>query len=249
MKNLLLLLLLVTLAGCQTTKISYLNTQELQSNYPRLMAFNFRIEEGLEGHQKQLTTELEPQIRFALQQRGFQFVPSTRLYEVHSELLAAETNLYDSVTGQRDEVRSREIWLQALKQIKTELNIDAFVYYGIMVTPAPFTNNFGSMFVAKWHGKEESALLDGVGAGKVLGAFFVETRGSLPGLSVFVQFEDEFDNTISFGAGGIELLAQFNNEKEVIYKDFNGLFQDRQKLELALQYALQQIDSYRSAPR
>lgn len=245
MKLLMSLLLMLALTACQTTKVTYLNTKELQTNYPRLLAFNFQTEDGLKAHHQHLKDELEPKIHSALQQRGFQIVPPTRLYEIHSSLLAAETRLYDPVTGQRDEVRAREIWLQALQQSKTELNIDGFVLYGITISSAYFSNNLRSMYVAKWNGMEEQALVDGVGATKVLGSFFVDTKGTLPGTSVFIQFENEFSKSISTGAGGIELLAQFNNDKEVVYKDNNSLFQDSEQLNAALQRALSQIDNYK----
>lgn len=245
MKKLLLIFGVLLLTACQTTKVNYLNTQELQKNHPRIMAFNIRVENGLEMHRETLKTQLEPNIHAALEAKGFQFVPSDRFYQIRSELLAAEQNLFDPVTGQRDEVRSAEIWQQALIQAKNELNIDAFLYYGVIVRTAHFSNTLVSMYVASWDGKQESALADGVGAGKVLGSLFVQKTGSLPGLSVFVQFEDEFDNTISFGAGGVELLAQFNSDEDVVYKDLNNLFKDPQQLNSAVQHALSVIDNHK----
>lgn len=243
MKKLWGFLALILLSACQTTKVNYLNTKELQSNYPRIMAFNPRMEKGLEMHNDTLKTIIEPKLKTELEAKGFQFVPAERFYEIHTQLRKAETNLFDPVTGQRDEVRSNEIWQQALQQAKAELNIDAFVYYGFSVRTARFSNSLTNMYVATWDGQEETALLDGVGAGKIFGAFFVDTNGTLPGLSVFVQFENEYGKTISFGAGGVELLAQFNNNKDVVYKDVNTLLQNHQQLNTALERALLQIDN------
>lgn len=245
MKNIFLILAVLLLTACQTTKVNYLNTTELQTNYPRVMAFNPRMEPGLEMHKTTLRTYIEPKIKATLQAKGFEFVSSERFYEIHSQLRDAEPNLFDPLTGQRDEVRSNEIWQKALQQAKSELNIDAFVYYGLVVRKAFFSNNLINMYVASWDGQEEPALADGVGAGKVLGSFFVQTNGSLPGLSVFVSFEDEFDQTMSFGAGGIELLAQFNNDKDVVYKSFETLLQNRQQIDTAIERAFSQIDNYK----
>lgn len=240
-------LMALLLTACQSTKVNYLNTEELKTNYPRLVALNFYTAPGLQDHHQRLKDLLEPQLHQALQERGFTLLSAERLYEINRELRAQETNLYDPVTGQRDELRSAEIWIEALQQTKQELNIDAFVFYGIHITRAHFSNSLGNMYQARWDGAEEDALDQGVGAGKVLGSFFVQRTGTLPGASFFIQFDNEFDQAISYGAGGVELIAQFDNDFNLVQKPLETLFQNQAQLDFALQRALQQIDNLKGS--
>lgn len=136
------------------------------------------------------------------------------------------------------------LFIEALRTFKKENQIDAFAFVGVDVVKAYFSNNIFSGYVASWWGQEESYLLDGAGAGDVLGSLFVDKHGYLPAVRFFIRFRDENNKLLSVGGGGIELLARFDDDGNAQYKTPEKLFDDTEELNNALMLAFKDLASH-----
>ncbi|MEH8019450.1 hypothetical protein MN202_19625 [Rheinheimera muenzenbergensis] len=245
MKNFFCILGLMLLVGCQSTSPKYLSTDELKTNYPRLAVSDLLMPKELSDFREKIEPQVAPALRSELEKRGFVVVSADRLYQIRSELRKSATDLYDPVSGEYDELRGQEIWRKALQQAKSELNVDAFLFVGITVVSAHFSNNLGNMYNAAWDGQQEYALWQEHGVGSVLGSFFVQETGRLAATSLYIDISNESDTTLSFGAGGIELLNKFDENNKAKTKSADQLFNDPAVIQQALQRALNKIDTHK----
>lgn len=246
MKTILVLLSLLLLVGCQTTGPNYLNTNELKTNYTKLAVAGLLMPKGFGRFEAGLKTQIEPLLQTELQSRGFTLVESNLVYQIHSKLLK-DADIYDTVTGEKDEFRAQEIWLEALKQAKSELGVDAFLFVGVGIVKAHFSNHISNMYVAAWDGQEEHALWNGHGVGSILGSFFVKENGHLPATSLYIEVRSADDKVLSYGAGGIELLSKFDEDEQAVNKQPEQLFTDEVVIKQAVQRAISRIDHYKGS--
>lgn len=245
MKNILFVCVLLVLTACQSTNPKYIPTAELKTNYPRLAVSGLLLPEELGSFRKKIEHLVTPNLLSELKDRGFTVVSADRLYQIRSELRQNATELYDPVTGEYDELKGQEIWLQAMQQAKSELNVDAFLFVGVTVVSAHFSNNLGNMYNASWDGQQEYALWQEHGVGSMLGSFFVQETGRLAATSLYIRIADIKDNTLTYGAGGIELLSKFDDNNKAIGKSAEQLFNDASVIKQALQQALNRIDTHK----
>ena len=185
-------------------------------------------------------------IKKALEDRGFQVVDASEVYDLYYQLLDNADNLYDPLTGQENENLRNEIWKKALAKTKAKLGISAFVFAGVDTVRAEFTNSILLGHVAKWYGQEESYLEGGADGGDIFVSLFQNEEGYVPGSRLYIRIRDEHDTLLTTGSGGIELVAQFNSDEEIIVKDADKLFKDPTKLDNALQFALKTIDTWKT---
>lgn len=245
MKNIICILGLMLLVGCQSTAPKYLSTAELKTNYQRLAVSDLLLPKELSDFRDKIEPQVAPVLRAELEKRGFEVVSADRLYQIRNELRNSATDLYDPVSGEYDEHRGQEIWRQALQQAKSELKVDAFLFVGITVVSAHFSNNLGNMYNASWDGQQEYALWQEHGVGSVLGSFFVQETGRLAATSLYIDISNEADTTLSFGAGGIELLNKFDENNKAKAKSADQLFNKPDVIQWALQRALNKIDTHK----
>jgi len=245
MKYIYILIIIFFLGGCKSTP-EYLNTEQLKKNYQTLGFGHFYVEKELRFFQKQLKNHYNTPIKVALEERGFKIVDASSVYDHYQELLQNSDNLYDPLTGQKNENMNNNLWKRALVKTKQELGIDAFVFSGVDTVRAHFTNSLLLGYVAKWFGQEESYLVGGAGGTDVLTSFFQNQKGYLPGSRVYIQVRDEKDKLLTMGSGGIELISQFNSDEEIVTKTPDKLFKDQSKLDGALKFAMETIDTWKA---
>ena len=237
--------ILITLSGCNSSP-NYMNTAQLKSNHQILGLGGFYVEEELSYFEQQLADHYKTPIKKALEDRGFQVVDASEVYDLYYQLLDNADNLYDPLTGQENENLRNEIWKKALAKTKAKLGISAFVFAGVDTVRAEFTNSIILGHVAKWYGQEESYLEGGADGGDIFVSLFQNEEGYVPGSRLYIRIRDEHDTLLTTGSGGIELVAQFNSDEEIIVKDADKLFKDPTKLDNALQFALKTIDTWKT---
>ncbi len=229
MKNItytLLFLLTFMLVGCKSTP-NYLTAEQLKSNYHKVMVFENSSDE-IRPLYSIISQFYDPKFTRLMAKHQIEFVDSSRYFEVYEQLKAQEQdNLFDPNTGQKNSQLALKLRLIALSQVKEELQLDAFVQYGVKIRTAYFSTS-GFDFDADWDGVSEPYLLDGAGAGDVLASIFIKESGSVAALSFYIEFVDQELNTLSVGRGGIELLAKYNGDKFVTKKVADVLDQAEQ---------------------
>ena len=244
MRLLLSFIFVLFLAGCKSSP-TYLNTVQLKQQYQTIGYAGFYVEEGLEAHKTHLKSHLQAPIKAALVKKGFEVMDASQVYKTYQQLLDSADNLYDPLTGQENENLKNDIWKQALAQTKAELGIDAFMFMGVDVVRAHFTHNIFLGKVARWHGQEESYLSDSASTGDAILSFMQGKQGYVPGSRVYIRFRDEQNNLLSIGAGGIELVAQFNGDGEIEVKPADKIFKDTAKFDSAIQFALLELEKHK----
>ena len=245
MRYIFTIIILVILSGCKSSP-NYMNTGQLKANYQVLGFGGFYVEEDLTYFEKQLKNHYKAPIKKALEARGFKVVDASEVYTVFNQLLDNAENLYDPLTGQANENLRNELWKEALATTQTNLGVNAFVFAGVDTVRAHFTNSILLGHVAKWYGQEESYLEGGADGGDIFVSLFQNEQGYVPGSRVYIRIRDEKDTLLTMGSGGIELVAQFNSDEEIIVKDADKLFKDPAKLDSALQFALKTIDTWKT---
>jgi len=235
-KLLVFILVLFAVSGCKSTP-DYLNTKSLVTNYQTVGLVSFDVPEGLEYFAPKLKQFYKPRIETELEKAGFKTVDASSFYKRLKELKKETPDLYNSNTGQINEALYDQLYNQALRETKEKLNVDIFLFAGIDITQAHFSNNFLLGYTADWYGQSEDFLEDGVDAGDVLGSFFVEKTGHLPGAYIYLSFKDTEYKDLSFVGGGIELLARFDDDGNAKMKTVEYLFDDEAQLANALDLA------------
>jgi len=244
MRLLLSFVFVLFLAGCKSSP-TYLNATQLQQQYQNIGYAGFYVEEGLESHEAHLKSYLQEPLKAELIKKGFNVIDASQVHETYRALLANTDNLYDPLTGQENENLKNDIWRQALAKTKAELGLDAFMFMGVDVVRAHFTHNIFLGKVARWNGQEESYLSDSASTGDAILSFMQGKQGYVPGSRVYMRFRDEQENLLSFGAGGIELVAQFNGDGEIEVKPEDKIFKDTAKFDSAIQFALREFESHK----
>ena len=240
--------IVLALTACKSSP-KYLNTSELVQNSPSLGVVTFAARDGLDVHQTNLETFYQTRVEKALQKQGFSIVKADRIYEIKNTLMENIQGLYNENTGQLNETLDAKLFGQALTTFSRETGVDAFVFIGVDVVRANFDNNFLTGYKAKWSGQEEDYLDEGVGTSDVLGSLFVNKSGYLPAARFYIRFRDKDNALLSLGAGGIELLARFDDNGEVKYKEPGKLFDDEQQLQQALIIALEDLASHKASKK
>nr|WP_136252737.1 hypothetical protein [Ningiella ruwaisensis] len=242
------LLFLLFLSACKSTP-NYLNTDTLVAQYNRIGYVNFTTTSELTYFQPYLENFYSERVQNELRSLGFDVVDASALFNVLSELENKTDNLYNSNTGQLNEELHNQLFIEALETLKSQLNIDAFLFVGVDIVPAHFSNNVFSGYNASWWGQSEDYLAEGVDASEVLGSLFVNKTGHLPGARLYLRFRDAQNNIISFGGGGIELLARFDDDGELETKKPELLFDNESQLIEALNFAFENLASHRQKNR
>lgn len=240
--------IILLLTGCKSSP-KYMNTNELVQKAPSLGVITFAARDGLDSHQETLESFYQERVENALRDKGFSVVNADRIYEIKDTLVENTQGLYNENTGQLNEELDTKLFTQALSSFSEEAGVDAFVFIGVDVVRANFDNNFLTGYKAKWWGQEEDYLEDGVGASDVLGSLFVNKTGYLPGARFYIRFRDKENTLLSLGAGGIELLARFDENGEAKYKEPSKLFENEEELQEALIIALDDLASHKASKK
>lgn len=243
-----LISIILFLTGCKSSP-KYMNTNELVQKVPSLGVVTFTARDGLDTYQEVLESFYQNRVENALRDKGFSVVNADRIYEIKNTLTENTQGLYNENTGQLNEALDTKLFTQALSTFSQETGVNAFVFIGVDVVKANFSNNFLTGYTAKWWGQEEDYLEKGVDASDVLGSLFVNKTGYLPGARFYIRFRDKENKLLSLGAGGVELLARFDDNGDAKYKEPSKLFDNEEELQEALIIALDDLASHKATKK
>jgi len=213
-----------------------MSAADLKMNYKRVLIFE-SYSAQLMPFKQALDSYYRPQLSKLLAKHGIEHVSSKRYFEIFDELKNNDdTVLFDPVTGQKNDQQHQVLVHSALAQVKAELNLDAFVTYGVKIRKASFSNNIFSGYTAKWDGVSEPYVYGGAGAGDFFKSFVVQEGGNVPAASFYILFEDENEGFLAYNAGGIEIFGTFNGD-EYIAKEESELFDDIEQIKHAFMLA------------
>ena len=159
-----------------------------------------------------LLVQIDNLIEAMLLGAGFSCVPRHEYVATWEHILAQMGGLYDSVTGELDELRLEVAREQLRRDLRDLYQPDFVLYPEIWIVEAGFSNG-----VAKWDGASQPLVSFGTRALNVIDGALGEYGGFLPtgvvnALSLGVIVEDMDGLEIFLNSGGLEVLEKVGRD-------------------------------------
>jgi hypothetical protein len=175
---------------------------------------------------EEVLKRLSDQVRAELAPLNWEIVDSPRVREVLvSKML--ESQVFDPITGKRDEARITEIRKSVFKNLGTDTPPDAIMWLSLVKTSA--LQKSGDV---DWDGVNQNAFSRGPVIRKIWGGSGVTGAGTggIQASSLKVYITDANDTTLYEARGGLELLQSIKVTPRAIY---NGMTYDTENVDLA----------------
>jgi hypothetical protein len=156
---------------------------------------------GVEASEE-VRKRLSDQVRAELAPLGWEVVDSPRIRELLLSKMI-ESQVFDPLTGKRDEARVTEIRKSVFKELSTEKPIDAILWVSLIKTSA--LHESGDV---KWDGVDQNAFSRGPVVRKFWSGSGVPAAGTggIAVSSLYVYITDPDDTTLYRSRGGLEIL-------------------------------------------
>lgn len=187
------------------------------------------VPEDLEDPEPVKTT-FESLIEAKLREAGFLVVPTGEYAAIWKQKAEQVGGYFDPLTGKPDISKLRSVREQTCQELAKKYNLDAILFPFIRVVKAQWHNG-----TAYWGGTSES--LKPLGQ-KLLESLFLETRGTVPALSLVVAIQDIHGSDLYVNAGGIQVLSKMTGLKTFVPVPREQLFADQERNAKAVNLSL-----------
>lgn len=192
--------LALALAGCSAAPPSNpfkIPRADVAARIKTIALSPVELSRDLEGAEA-VRFKFETLVAAKLREGGFRVAPSAEYAAIWRQKAAGLGGIFDSVTGKRNEAKTRTAREQTLRALETAAGADALLDCALVTVRAEFTAN-----LAEWDGMAEYVPQSGAWS-----LFGPVSNGTTPALSLRVTLSDLRDAALYDNMGGVQLLSK-----------------------------------------